>query len=117
MDIKEVNARFNNARLQKAAASGLARVPIGVGSKLSRMLQGLGLKSIPGCKCKQLARSMDEAGIEWCEAHIPEIIGWLREEAERRKMPFEDFAGEILVRRAIKLARRSVRRSVAKTPR
>jgi hypothetical protein len=41
----------------------------------------------------------------WCEAHLDEIVGWLREEATKRKLPFIDAAGRMLVRRAIKNAR------------
>jgi hypothetical protein len=43
----------------------------------------------------------------WCEAHLDEIVGWLREEAEKRGLPFLDMAGRLLVRRAISLARRA----------
>ena len=43
----------------------------------------------------------------WCEAHLDEIVGWLREEATKRKLPFIDTVGRMLVRRAIKNARRA----------
>lgn len=43
----------------------------------------------------------------WCERHIEEIVGWLREEANRRSLPFLDAVGRMLVRRAIKLARQN----------
>ena len=54
---------------------------------------------------KPPARRMDiEEASEpgWCEAHLDEIVGWLREEAEKRKLPFLDIAGRVLVRRAIR---------------
>jgi hypothetical protein len=44
---------------------------------------------------------MEQAFPGWCEANIGVIVGWLREEAERRKLPFVDLAGELLVKRAI----------------
>ena len=50
---------------------------------------------------------MDAAGCEWCEAHLDEIVGWLREEARARGLPFLDAAGRLLVRRAIANARRN----------
>jgi len=50
---------------------------------------------------------MDERGIEWCEQNIDEIVGWLREEAHKRGLPFVDMAGRMLVRRAIRNARRA----------
>jgi hypothetical protein len=50
---------------------------------------------------------MDRNGIAWCESHIEEIVAWLREEATKRKLPFLDIAGRVLVRRAIKNAKRA----------
>jgi hypothetical protein len=49
---------------------------------------------------------MDRNGCDWCEANIPTIVGWLREEATKRGLPFVDLAGTVLVRRAISNARR-----------
>jgi hypothetical protein len=51
---------------------------------------------------------MDRQGVEWCEANLDTIIGWLREQAEARGLPFLDLAGRLLVRRAISNARRNV---------
>ena len=42
----------------------------------------------------------------WCEANIEEIVGWLRESASERGLPFLDAVGRVLVRRAIHNARR-----------
>ncbi len=50
---------------------------------------------------------MDARGCEWCEANIDTIVGWLREEAEKRGLPFLDVVGRLLVRRAIRNARRA----------
>ena len=47
----------------------------------------------------------------WCEAHLDEIVGWLREEATKRKLPFVDMAGRVLVRRAISNARKEQARA------
>ena len=49
---------------------------------------------------------MDHMGIEWCEQHIDDIVGFLREEATRRKLPFVDLAGKALVKMAIKRAKK-----------
>jgi hypothetical protein len=35
------------------------------------------------------------------------IVGWLKEEATKRKLPFVDFAGKLLIQRAIKLSRKA----------
>jgi hypothetical protein len=43
----------------------------------------------------------------WCEFHLEEIVGWLREEATKRGLPFLDMAGRVIVKRAIANARRN----------
>lgn len=40
----------------------------------------------------------------WCEANCELIVGWLREEASSRGLPFLNSIGRMLVRRAIKAA-------------
>lgn len=66
----------------------------------------VGIKASENCSCNQRARAMDERGVEWCEENKETIVGWLREEAGKRKLPFIDAAGYLLVNRAIKLAKR-----------
>jgi hypothetical protein len=50
---------------------------------------------------------MDAWGSDECERRIDEIVGWLREEAARRRIPFVNALGRLLVKRAIRAARRS----------
>jgi hypothetical protein len=50
---------------------------------------------------------MDRQGVEWCEGNLDTIVGWLREQAEARGLPFLYLAGRLLVRRAIANARRN----------
>jgi hypothetical protein len=54
---------------------------------------------------------MDAWGID--EAARPErieqAVGWLREEAQKRGLPFLDAAGRLLIKRAISNARRASR--------
>lgn len=81
----------------------------GPGVELKKLLKRIGIVATPNCACNARARRMDieearEPG--WCEAHLDEIVGWLREEAAKRSLPFFDFAGRLLVRRAIRLAKR-----------
>jgi hypothetical protein len=59
------------------------------------------------CPCEKHAMVMDAWGPDECEKRIDEIVGWLREEAVRRGLPFLDAAGRMLVRRAIKNAKRA----------
>jgi hypothetical protein len=42
----------------------------------------------------------------WCLDNIGTIVGWLREQAEARGLPFLDAAGRMLVRRAVRNARK-----------
>jgi hypothetical protein len=88
---------------QKTFAAG------GVGTELSRLLSAwpFRIKSSEGCSCRTHAAVMDSQGVEWCEANIDTIVGWLREQAEARGLPFLDVAGRMLVRRAIANARRN----------
>jgi hypothetical protein len=79
----------------------------GPGTELKKLLSRVGITSTPTCSCNARARTMDERGCDWCEANIDEIVGWLREEATKRGLPFIDMAGRMLVRRAIKNARRA----------
>jgi predicted Fe-S protein YdhL (DUF1289 family) len=50
---------------------------------------------------------MDAHGCDWCEANSDEIVGWLRESAAERGLPFLDVAARLLVRRAIANARKA----------
>lgn len=79
----------------------------GPGTELKRLLAKVGIKAQPNCSCNRRARIMDEHGIEWCERNMDEIVGWLREEATKRKLPFMDAAGRMLVKRAIRNAKRA----------
>lgn len=78
----------------------------GVGTELKALLAAMRIVPRPGCKCLERAAQMDRAGIDWCETHIATIVGWLRDEAKERKLPFSYNAARLLVRRAIHNARR-----------
>ena len=79
----------------------------GPGAELKKLLARVGITSTPDCACNARAAEMDRQGGEWCEANIDTIVGWLREQAEARGLPFLDLAGRMLVRRAIRNARRT----------
>lgn len=57
----------------------------GVGTELKNLLKFFGQYDDVGCNCKKHAETMDRNGIAWCEQNIPAIVGWLQEEAARRK--------------------------------
>lgn len=80
------------------------------GTELKSLLARFGITATPTCSCNARAAVMDERESSepgWCEAHLDEIVGWLREEAAKRGLPFLDAAGRLLVRRAIANARRN----------
>jgi len=83
----------------------------GPGTELKVLLAGwpFYIVSTPTCKCNARARYMDEKGCEWCESPegMAEIMGFLRESAEERGLPFLDLPARLLVRRAIANARKA----------
>lgn len=98
------------AKYAKAKAEQRPPPPHGPGTELKKLLAKVGITATEGCSCNSRARRMDEMEARepgWCEAHLDEIVGWLREEATKRKLPFIDAAGRLLVRRAIRNARRA----------
>jgi hypothetical protein len=78
----------------------------GPGTELKKLLSKIGITPKAGCKCLARAIEMDIRGCDWCDANVPTIVGWLREEATNRRLPFIDAAGTVLVNRAISNARR-----------
>jgi hypothetical protein len=83
----------------------------GPGTELKALLAGWPFRIVAtaDCKCTSRARYMDEKGCDWCESPegMTEIMGFLREAADERGLPFLDVAGRMLVRRAIANARKA----------
>ena len=81
----------------------------GPGTELKKLLAAWPFRIVakPNCSCNAKARAMDARGCDWCEANLDGIVAWLREEATKRRLFFVDVAGRLLVRRAIRNARRS----------
>jgi hypothetical protein len=83
----------------------------GPGTELKSLLAGWPFRIVatPDCKCTSRANYMDAKGCDWCESPegMTEIMGFLREAAEERGLPFLDVAGRMLVRRAIANARKA----------
>jgi hypothetical protein len=82
-------------------------IKTGAGTELKKLLGKIGIKASPSCSCNKRAIVMDNNGIEWCENNIDTIIGWLKEEATKRKLPFIDMAGRMLVKKAISNAKKN----------
>ena len=79
----------------------------GPGTELTKLLARVGITAKPGCSCKQHASQMDAWGPDGCEANLEKIVGWLRHEAQKRRLPWVDSAGRLLIKRAIRNARRA----------
>jgi hypothetical protein len=79
------------------------------GTALKSILDTLGITATPNCSCNARAAEMDARGCDWCEGNIDTVVGWLREEATKRGLPFLDAAGRLLVRRAISNARKQAK--------
>lgn len=103
-----------NASLRRTCPS-LHHHPERVGHHLSILLGSFSIKLINGCKCKSRAKYLDVLGADWCERNIETIVGWLKEEASSRGLPFLSTVGRMLVRRAISTARREAERATATT--
>jgi hypothetical protein len=95
-------------------------IPHGPGTELKALLAGwpFYIVSTPDCKCNQRARYMDAQGCDWCESPegMAEIMGFLREAAEERGLPFLDLPARLLVKRAISNARRKEAAANAQRP-
>jgi hypothetical protein len=92
--------------LQKLFPPTLENDPLGPGSILHDMISAIGIKTTPSCPCVKHAIEMNEKGIEWCENNIDTIVGWLKEESNRRKILFIDTIARSIVKRAIKKSKR-----------
>lgn len=79
----------------------------GPGTELKKLLAKLGIAVTPDCPCNAHAALMDQNGCKWCEHNLDVIVGWTREESERRGVIFIEQAARLLAKRAIAKARRS----------
>ena len=80
--------------------------PYGPGTVLSTMIKSLGIQMSDSCSCRRHALTMNEKGNDWCEQNLDTVVGWLREEATRRGLPFVDMIGRVMVNRAVKKSRK-----------
>jgi hypothetical protein len=81
----------------------------GPGTELSKLLKRFGISPTPTCSCRAKAAQMDAWGCDECSKpeRIDEVVAVMRAEAQARGLPFLDAVGRMLVRRAIKLARKN----------
>lgn len=101
--------REPSAVVPKVVKSRPAPPPPGPGTELKALLKKVGIVASPTCSCNRRAVLMDENEAKepgWCEANLETICDWLQEEATKRKLPFVRMAAKILVRQAIRNARK-----------
>ena len=85
----------------------------GAGAELKKILSWFRIRPNGKCRCNDHAAKMDTYGLDWCRRNTDTIVGWLREEAYRRRIPFVDAAGRVAVRWAIRRAAAAERSSQA----
>jgi hypothetical protein len=84
-----------------------AGVVMGAGTELKKLLRRFWIYSTADCRCEERALIMDVNGMAWCRENINTIVGWMREEAVKRRlcaMLFSQIAATQLVRWAIRNA-------------
>jgi len=99
------------AAAKKAPQVAAEPVGHGPGTELKKLLAGwpFYITSSPDCSCNRVAAEMDQWGADVCEEPEKQdyILAAMRENAEKRGLPFIDAAGRFLIRRAIKNARKN----------
>jgi|688.fasta_scaffold00240_8 hypothetical protein len=65
------------------------------------------IKITGNCSCLNRAKLMDDLGTNWCEKNIDTIVGWLKEEATKRGLPFIEIIARIIIKLAIKRAKKN----------
>ena len=73
----------------------------GAGTELKKMLAMIGITSTPNCSCNKRAKIMNEKGTAWCKKNKEQILEWMREESEKRHLPFLKFAATRILNYAI----------------
>ena len=104
--LRELMGDNPSSFLRKFFPKTLEENPNHPGTVLSKMIKSLGIGMTDSCSCKRHALEMNDRGNDWCEQNMDTIVGWLREEAKRRNLPFIDALGKLMVSRAIKKSRK-----------
>ena len=88
-------------RLRAQFPKTLEENPNGPGTILTGMISTLGIKSTSTCSCRRHALEMNDKGPEWCEKNMDVILSWLREESNKRSLPYVETVARMMVNRAI----------------
>jgi hypothetical protein len=97
-------AALHDEAAQKEARAAKERGAAGPGTELKSLLRMVGITSSPSCSCNARAEDMDSKGMKWCLWNVRTIVGWLKEEADKRKLPFSSLGAGALVYAAVAFA-------------
>lgn len=78
----------------------------GVGFELARLISWFYVDTDPCLICKYRMQKMNVWGPDVCEEKIETILVWLKQAANKRRIPYVDFAVRLLLKKAIANARR-----------
>lgn len=98
-----INQKIEEAKNKAQTTQAPQQLDIGegVGTELKKLLKMVGITSTPNCSCNARAKLMNQNGLQWCKDNIDTIVGWLKEEAEKRNLPFFTYGAKKLVKLAI----------------
>ena len=97
-------AALHDEAARKDARLAKERGAAGPGTELKALLRMVGITSSPSCSCNARAEDMDSKGMKWCLWNVRTIVGWLKEEADKRKLPFTSLGAGALVYAAVACA-------------
>lgn len=111
---------WESGKLQGSAAlnrsetitSKTIQIQAGVGTELKKLFSKIGIVPTPNCSCNRHSSAMDYKGIEWCEENIDTILEWLKEESDKRKLPFSKFVTKKIVKIAINRAKKEKKKKL-----
>lgn len=80
----------------------------GPGSELAKLLSRVWIQKTSSCSCEQMGKKMNMWGPDECEKphRMQEIVDTLKRSAADRGLPFIESVARLIVRRAIRNARR-----------
>ncbi len=93
---KGLPLKGNYKRICPAGGSEAKPPSHGPGHHLSLLLSRLGFTKQSGCGCTSHAAEMDRRGPDWCVANLDTIVGWMRDEADKRGLLFSATAIQLM---------------------
>jgi len=104
--ISATQVTIERSRMSDRVKEANSSIGDGPGTELKNILSYIGIKSTENCSCNKRARHMNNMGINWCKENLDLVCDWLKEESERRKIPYFKYAAKKIVELAISRAER-----------